>query len=157
MLYSEKVQALRPPRGCLQWPKCAILENNMLFSDRHLGELLGPPKHDTYAWWKQISPKKLYKSIFWQQFKILGIFVGLCMISSFCLNFCATNKVHLYRPWSCHPQVASCDSPVELWHSHSINASAKAPHENFIDVAPPLPAWAHIIIIPHTGNMDHFV
>src|SRR6267154_6834005 len=35
------------------------------------------------------------KAFFWQKFKILNIFKGLCIISTFCLNFCAGNKVHL--------------------------------------------------------------
>ena len=37
-----------------------------------------------------------YKSIFKQKFKILHIFRGLCIISTFRPNFCTTNKVHLW-------------------------------------------------------------
>jgi hypothetical protein len=33
---------------------------------------------------------QIYKSIFRQKFR------GLCIISTFCLNFCATNKFHLW-------------------------------------------------------------
>ena len=54
-----------------------------------------PPYTRVYNSAASCGPKRkchMYKSIFWQKFKILHIFRGLCIISTFCLNFCTTNN-----------------------------------------------------------------
>jgi hypothetical protein len=60
--------------------------------------------------------KETHKSIFQQKSKILHIFRGLCIISIFCLNFCVTNKVHLW-----YVSIYHLSSLRLQLHSHLLN------------------------------------